>query len=491
MSVRLLRGALRGGSRADSRLSSRATTYFASSVVATLISFVTLPLATRILGPANYGVFALGATVAGFGATLATLGTSFYVANQFAGAELAQRQRLVSALVVRTALFAAGWATLTLLGTLLLRGHVELLDEVPLRGFALVLAGAILATPWTIAVDVLTVEGKASWFSLTLIVQALTTAFALLVSLYVFDLGGLSLFVGSFAGSCSVLFTTVVVLRPYLSLRQGLRRERLRQRAFLPMQGLEALQPVVERVLLARYTGFTQLGNYAHSLAYRNMIGQAMSAVNRAVWPITLAEAKENRGFDVTGRTWAAAHLAIGMAALPFVLFGDRLISILTNDKLTPAWVFLAPWFVLVLLQSSGKSAMGVVYASGDSRTVARLGLAANGVALASLIVFVPWLGVAGAALALLSHAVVFRVALQVLARRHQPVPFQDWGAVFACGLITLLFLVRRYAVESSEGLLLVLFCAEATCLLVGWNVIRRTVAPFLLRARAHGEARS
>jgi O-antigen/teichoic acid export membrane protein len=124
-----------------------------------MISFVTLPLATRILGPANYGVFALGATVAGFGAILATLGTTFFISNTFAGADLPARRQLVSTLVARTALLAAGWAVLILAVALLLRGHVALLDEVPLRGLALVLLGAILATPWTIAVDVLTVEG--------------------------------------------------------------------------------------------------------------------------------------------------------------------------------------------------------------------------------------------------------------------------------------------------------------------------------------------
>ena len=115
----------------------------------TSISFVTLPLATRILGPANYGVFALGATIAGFGSILATLGTTFFISNTFAGSGLPERRRLISTLVARTALLAAGWAVLILAGALALRGHVNLLDEVPLKGLALVLLGAILA----IAVD--------------------------------------------------------------------------------------------------------------------------------------------------------------------------------------------------------------------------------------------------------------------------------------------------------------------------------------------------
>jgi O-antigen/teichoic acid export membrane protein len=449
-----------------------------------MISFVTLPLATRILGPANYGVFALGATVAGFGAILATLGTTFFISNTFAGADLPARRQLVSTLVARTALLAAGWAVLILAVALLLRGHVALLDEVPLRGLALVLLGAILATPWTIAVDVLTVEGKASWFSLSLIVQALSNAVVLLVALYVFDLRGLSLFVGSLAGSVAALLTSLVVLKPFLSPRLGAVRTKLGQRQFLPTQALEAVQPVVERTLLANYAGFTQLGNYAHSLAYRGLILQGMNAVNRATWPVTLAEAKERTSFAVTGRVWSAVHLAIAMVSVPFVLFGDRLISALTNDKLTAAWVFLAPWFVLVLLQSSGKAATGVLYATGVSSTVAKLGLLANGVALGSLLVLVPVFGAAGAAMALLLQALVFRIALQILARRRAAIPFQDWGAVLACAFVTALFFLRRHAVESTESLLVLLVAAELLCLVVGSRVIA-TVTPLLLRTGA------
>jgi O-antigen/teichoic acid export membrane protein len=452
--------------------------------VTTLISFVTLPLATRILGPANYGVFALGATIAGFGSILATLGTTFFISNTFAGSGLSERRQLISTLVARTALLAAGWAVLILAGALALRGHVDLLDEVPLKGLALVLLGAILATPWTIAIDVLTVEGKASWFSLSLIVQAVSNAVVLLVALYVFELRGLSLFVGSLAGSVAALVMSLVVLRPYLAPRLGLLRTRLGQRQFLPTQALEAVHPVVERTLLANYTGFSQLGIYAHSLAYRSLILQGMNAVNRATWPVTLEEAKARTAFSVTGRVWAAVHLAIAMVSVPFILFGDQLISLLTNDKLTAAWVFLAPWFVLVLLQSSGKAATGVLYATGVSSTVAKLGLLANVVAISSLVIFVPLLGAAGAAVALLLQALVFRVALQLLARRRAAIPFQDWGAVAACAFVTVLFLLRRHVVESTESLLVLLVAAELLCLAVGSRVIA-TVAPLLWRFRA------
>jgi O-antigen/teichoic acid export membrane protein len=281
----------------------------------------------------------------------------------------------------------------------------------------------------------------------------------------------------------AVFAASVVVLRPYLGWKLS-SRPQLGQRHFLPTQTLEAVHPIVERILLASYSGFTQLGNYAHSLAYRALFLQGVNAVNRATWPVTLEEARARGRYFVTGRVWAATHLGIAMVAPPFVLFGDTLIAALTNDKLTGASVFLAPWFVLILLQSSGKAATGVVYAVGESYVVARLGLLANAVALAALVALVPILGAPGAAAALLLQALVFRIALQVVVRRRTPIPFQDWGVLAGCVLVTALFFLRRHGFGSTESRLLLLVAAETACLAAGARIIRTTIVPLVLRAR-------
>ena len=220
------------------------------------------------------------------------------------------------------------------------------------------------------------------------------------------------------------------------------------------MQALEAVQPVVERTLLAKYTGFSQLGNYAHSIAYRSMFLQGMNAVNRATWPVTLEEAKARTAFAVTGRVWAGdaprGHDG-GGAVHPLRRPADRGA---VERQAHAAWVFLAPWFVLVLLQTSGKAATGVLYATGVSSTVAKLGFVSNAVAL------VRWSSSCRSSeplaspSALLLQALVFRVALQLLARRRRPIPFQDWGSCSACALVTVLFFLRRHVVESNESLL-------------------------------------
>jgi O-antigen/teichoic acid export membrane protein len=470
---RLMRRALRG----NTRVSSRATIYLAGSVATALLSFVTLPLATRILGPANYGVFALGATVAGFGSTLATLGTTFFVGNRFSESNRDERRVLISTLIARTALAASAWAVLTLAAAWLFRDELSFLADVPLKGLALVLFGAVLNTPWVIAIDVLTVEGRAIFFSVSLVLQGVATAAVILLSLYVFGFRGTSLFVGNLAGCVVAFAAAMLVLGPYVSLRGFVSRKGVGQRKFLPTQSLEAVQPLVERTLLANYVGFAQLGNYSHSLAYRNLILQGTNGLSRAVWPVTLAEARSGTAFTVTGRAWGAAHLAVAMVAAPLTLFGDRLISALTNGKLTGAWVFLAPWCIVVILQCTGKPATGILYTSGDASAVARIGLLANAVVLVALVALVPPFGASGAVAAVILQAIIFRVTLQLAARRRAALPFQDLGAIFACALVAILFFLRRYVTSSTDFLIVLLVFSEVLCALLGRKVLRSTFA--------------
>ncbi|MGH2850369.1 MAG: oligosaccharide flippase family protein, partial [Solirubrobacteraceae bacterium] len=130
----LLRGVRRAQDRSDAKISSRASTYLAGSVATAALSFVSLPLATRILGPANYGVFALTVTIAGLGTTLATLGTSFYVGRHFAGGDAEARSSVVSALVARTTAYTAAWGVMAFATVSIIKPHLTALADLPLAG---------------------------------------------------------------------------------------------------------------------------------------------------------------------------------------------------------------------------------------------------------------------------------------------------------------------------------------------------------------------
>jgi O-antigen/teichoic acid export membrane protein len=315
-------------------------------------------------------------------------------------------------------------------------------------------------------------------FSASTVAQSIAVAAVTLLALFEFHLKTISLFVGMLAGGLVSFGWGVYVLLPYLARRfdRAIRVE-LAQRQFFLSQLAESTQPFLERVLLSRYAGFSQLGLYTHSQRYRQLGLQATNAVGKAVWPVTLDEARvEDGGFPATRRTWNVVHVGTTCVGVAMTTFGDRLIALLTHGKFTPAWVYLAPWFVLLLLQLSAKPEVGTIYAYGRGATVARIGVVANVTALVATAALIPVLHVWGAVLALLVQAFVWRVVVRVPARRLRRVPFQDQWAVIGIALLLVTWGVKAALDLDLVGSAVLFAIAETGYLVLATPVIVTTM---------------
>src|SRR4051812_12981529 len=74
-----------------SKTAGRFSLYFLPSVFSAGLSFLMLPLVTRVVGPAEYGVFALVSAYTAFGSALATLGGNYIISHRFPDATVAER----------------------------------------------------------------------------------------------------------------------------------------------------------------------------------------------------------------------------------------------------------------------------------------------------------------------------------------------------------------------------------------------------------------
>jgi O-antigen/teichoic acid export membrane protein len=462
----------------------RSSRYLGASIVTAAISLLTFPLTTRILGPTDYGVLALGTAIAGVGTVLATLGMPFVLSRRWPSVGREERCSIVSTLAGIGLVISTVWLALAWLGFLVVRDDIGFLRELPSVGFALLLGGVVVAPIWLIASEVLTLEGRAGFYALATVAQAGASAGATLFALFVLDLGRTSLFIGLFVGSLAGLACGLFGLRPYLAPRFDDRwRRELAVGAFAPAQLAESAQPVVERVLLSRYAGFLDLGLYTHSQRYRQIALQATNAVSRGVWPVTLAEARDSRStFPTTRGTWNAIHVGVTACGIALTALGDHFIALLTNDKFTPAYVYLAPWFVLLLLQLSAKPEVGTLFAHARGRTLAALTLVASISGIAAAAVLIPFFGVTGALVAVILQALVYRVVVRIPARRYRPIPFQDTWAVIGIVLLLATWVVKIELDPSLLGSLALLVVGEVLCLVVAARVVGETarrVAPW------------
>lgn len=462
----------------------RSSRYLTSSVVTAAVSLLTLPLTTRVLGPRDYGVLALTMAIAGAGASLVAPGTSFVISRNWDVSSKDVRTQIVSTLLALGCAVALVWGAVTIGLVVGLRDSVGFLEGLSLAGLTLTLVGLVLSVFGLIAGEIMALEGRAGFFAVLSIGQAVMTAAATLMALFAFDAGQLALFIGLFAGGLVGFAGAAAIVLPYLGRRYEARWQREATRSWVLSQVVNAAQPLVERALLTRTAGFAELGLYTHSQRYGLIVHSGAKAVSRAVWPVSLEEARELEGeFPVTRLAWSAIHVGITAVGLVLTLLGDVLVAALTNDKFTDAAVFLGPWFVLTLLQFAAKPEYATLYALGASSVAARLSVAVSVVALLAAAILIPPFGTAGAVAAVLLHAVVYRVALHVLARRYRRIPFQDRWAIVGIVFLVAGSLAKAVIGEDLVESLLVLAVLTSVLTLTARRLIAETV-PALLRSR-------
>ncbi len=438
----------------------RFSLYFAPSIFSAALSVVMLPIATRVVGPMEYGVFALTNAYTGFGSAIATMGGSYVIAHRFLGGSHEERRDVVS-----TILFL-GLGAVTFLGLLLL----GLWPFLPSTGYVsggklfLAVAAMVAGQPWIVAGDVLTLRGDARTYAVTAVAQSIVSAAVLLIGLFYFGLGLTAFFLSQFAAALVSVAGAFVILREYLTpkLDRAVLAE-LRHIGIINGFGniAEALQTAVERTVLSLNAGVTQLGIYSNSQAYRGFASMPVKAVARSIWPVTLDDATDPASdFERTKEAWDLAYLGLVCSGIFFATFGDRLIGGLTHGKFTAAYLVATYWMIYLIVQNLGKPQVGILYALGGGRTYAKLVIASVVVGILAMVGLVPLFGIWGAAAAATLQQAFLRIAIQRAAKVYRDAPFQDGWAYFGILYIVAVFLVRHFFGGPLETNLLIMALA-------------------------------
>lgn len=453
---------------------SRSANYFVAAIASALISFISLPLTTRFLGPTDFGLVALVSGTTLIGSGLATLGANYMINRHFATLDLPQKTAMLSTLAAMGFVIAATWAAALTGAFLLFRDDVSGIDAVPVAGFLLAVATLVISPLWGVALEVMTLEGKAGLYATASVIQSLAGASATLIALYFFDAGVVSLFLGAFVGTAVTFVTAVIALRNYL--RPRVERhwlEQLKKIAFNNLVASMAEQGyiVMERWTLTRAAGLHSLGLYTHSQRYREIAMMGVKSVARGAWPVTLGEARDKSStFWTTGRVWKAMHLILTLGGLAFAAFGDYVVAALTHDKFTEAALYVGPWFIMLLVQNAAKAQSATMVAFSEGRDVANVNTISIGVAAITLLVVVPMFGAMGAVVAMITWQLVYRLLATAQARRAREVPFQDGMVLLGSALIVISVSTKEWVIESPGEATLLFIVTASVAVFAAWS---------------------
>ncbi|MEA2191156.1 MAG: hypothetical protein QOI73_1277 [Solirubrobacteraceae bacterium] len=425
------------------RLLTGGAAYQASSIASAVLALVTLPLYTRALSKADFGIAETLLTFIILASILLRLGLGeafvrYYLAHD-EGAERDRLARTTTATVLLTTTVAALLAA-ALAGPLS-RLVLGFEDAGIMRVGVL---GLWTFTNLEIAYALLRVDERRRAYLVASLANVLLTVALTVTLVVVLDEGARGYLAGNYVGSGIVLLGLWWALRDRIGLPQGglvaplgpLLRFGV---PTVPADATVFALNVVDRAYLLRTQSAAAAGLFALSVKLATVVIVAVRGFQLA-WPplaYSITDDERARRFYAAVTTWYVVVTGLVVAAL--TLLGRWVVRLLAAPQYFEAhealpWVALG-WamygLLLVLVTIGGRAGV-----TSRNFPAALAGVVVNVVVL---VVLVGPLGIAGAGIALVAAYAVMLVVLHLLTRRLFVVPF-EWGrlvhAVCAIGAI-------------------------------------------------------
>jgi lipopolysaccharide exporter len=427
------------------------------------LRLIAIPLTTYVLGPKEYGFFALMMGVVSVFTVVASSVTGYILNHHVTPGQIAPARLIGTTALIEICI----GSVLVIVGFLIwprFAGWMGLHGDVSSLGFLFLLLSVPAGAFWSAGSIMIIFDERAVLYSVIMVAQGMVQLAVTLISLYI-----LGWKVGSLvAGQCAGVLTAAA--GGYLGLRRhmtpGFCRATLREVLGLMPWAIasniaNSSTDLLERVVLGKVAGPVALGLYVHSQSYRSMLTSGGKAFSQVLYPDMLREAKSgSRDFTETRKGWDVAFAGITVIGLFFVFLGQEMIGLLTHGKFVGAAVFVPFWCIFLLLQYTGRAQVAMLYAHGQGKKISSALLVSNIVSGILMIALGLPYGAVGLVIAVLSGEVVNRVLLQYWTYRLWSVPFQD-GYAIAGTIAILLSAAAMHATHLSSiarGLLFVLF---------------------------------
>ncbi|MCG9095355.1 lipopolysaccharide biosynthesis protein [Laribacter hongkongensis] len=415
-------------------LISRVSINLLANLLQGVLGIILIPLATYVLSPVDYGVYGMASVIVALVVAMCETGSTYVLYGHYLGLDTAGRATLQSTLLVLAlalGLFAGG---LLFLAWPAVSQYVPLLSELTPTEIGLLCFTIPLRTSWAIMNPILIVNQRSNLLAASVLLQSIVNMVVMLVCLYLFDSGRAALFWGQAGGLLACLALPLFLLGASvwvpLSWQWLLQVRKVALGAWCT--GLvDNTRSAIESALIARTASGDVLGNYNHARVYQGLMTQGTNAFSNVLWPVALKEAQvAGSQFTRIRPIWDLVYAGLACAGVGAVFLGNELVSLLTHGKFLEAGAWL-PWLmVYVMLQSAGKPATAMIFASQEGNQYSLIRTSTVLTAVLALLLLVPVFGVAAVLAVAIGEMLMTRAWLAAAVRRISPVPFQDHWVV-------------------------------------------------------------
>lgn len=412
--------------------------YILSVFITRGISLILLPFYTRVLSTSDYGIIDILSILT----NLAGLTIAFEINQSIARYYNEQDDSDYHKSITSTVLWfsISVYSIFFLFGFLFKAKLAELILNDPVRTDIIIL---FLCQIWTYGLFIflqtrLRYALKPLFFALTSISFTLVSASVTIVCVLVFKQGVAGVITGLICGQLTGIILSFFFIRHDISLSIDfllLKKLLMFSAPLVPSSMGVFVSLYVDRFVIKETLSFSELGIYGVSARISAIIGLVMIGFNSAITPLIYANYKsEQTKFEISN-IFSLFIIASLIMFLSLSFFSPEIMYILTTPEYYSAMLYVpmlvaASFFSSMYMFSPGLSIAGKTF------YIALISIATALIAAAMNILLVPRLGLAGAAAATLSAAIVSALLNIFFSQKFYLIPIR-WPKIISAMLIS------------------------------------------------------
>ena len=439
--------------------------YLFPSIIKIILGiFVLIPVTTYYLEPEDFGALAIINTITCIFLPLFSVGGTWILGSNYFKITENERKRLIfSVLLTEVLLRFALVAILWLASDTLLSLVIKDVNPDYITFFKIHLISLLCNVLWPTVSYLIILERRAPLHASIEIGQTLISTILTLVLLNIFEMKGVTLFiVPLITGFCSMLVELFFIRRKvlfHLSMRWFKEVWTVGTSSILANTA-EAISNSADRFFIQKWISLDALGIYSHSQTYGNILKTINKSFARTINPYSL-KAFSN-GLDTTPvkiqiRLWVAI-ITCGGAIV--ALFSRDFLNLLTHGKFEEAAPLIVIWVFMMFSHTLGLPSFQYLLSRNATKTLSILQVGISLISLTTCAAATFFVGLLGAALAILLSNFCLQLAY-ILKARELGCPYEDHFFI----LIPFIFLAFLTVIHNIFYFSLAVRAAEASIL--------------------------
>jgi O-antigen/teichoic acid export membrane protein len=419
------------------RFARDAVIYGGATVFVRAVGFLLLPVYTRFLTPADYGMVELLMIVGAFAFVTVALEVGQGAARHLPESSTEARSEYVSASLA----FAIPAYTVFAVAFFLAAGPVasQLLGQPEAVGLVQVAAVTIaLMGVFQLAHGELRYLLQAKRWATVSVVYVVCAGAASVTLVAIVRVGPVGILLGSAMGAAVALMLVALVGRGVYRIRW--QRERLAEMLrfslpLVPSSVAVILMTTADRLIVNNNLGLADVGVYGVGLRVASMVGVVMIAFQASLAPLIYATYKDPdtpRQVSQLLRTFVAAA---GMASIGLALFAPEIVAVLAAPQFSDA-SRVVPLLATATIVGSMYVFTPGLFIARRTGLIASVSIGAGLVATATGVVLVPTLGMIGGALAALAGGLCLFLGNALMGTREYSIPFSWLRVAVVFGIV-------------------------------------------------------